>query len=371
MTAAAYDNWKKRLEVANLPTVAARRAELTRLGLNNMEPTMMDAGYYRIPLTEKHPTNGKNVILGYDPVALWSEGGVVVGVRGQHEMSPEQIVDSWTWMCGHPISYELYQAVAERGEPWPDLAVESVVFRDEKTETEYRVAHDEDGQRTMRVIERDDNKPPEVLPEVEAAESIDNAIGAARDLPVTTAAEAAIAAGAANVIRDRRLAVEKTAKAKVTPLQMIYEEERNKWLPLVKRAKEAEGAIRVKVAEFEAAERRRVAAEQLAAIKKQEEIDEAAARAADRAIAAGQPEQPPVVEEVEIPKVPERVQPTYGSYKPRQTEKWHFDGVEDFDALYAALKDSPELKSALTVLAKAMVTAGRDVPGVKRHWGVI
>jgi hypothetical protein len=26
----------------------------------------------------------------------------------------------WTWCCRHPIPYETYVAVAERGEPWPD-----------------------------------------------------------------------------------------------------------------------------------------------------------------------------------------------------------------------------------------------------------
>lgn len=353
-----YTNWARRCVIAKLPTVAARRAELTRLGLNNMEPTHEDEGYYRIPQTIKDASgNGKNIITGYTPVALFLDGGTLIGVRGNgEEMTPDQVVDSWTWFCSHAIPYELYQAVAERGEPWPEIA---------------EPANEAVAELVERVIERDHNQPPEVLPEVAAAESIDNAIGAAKGLPVTTADEAAIAAGAANIIRDRRLAVEKIAKARVTPLQLAYEAEREKYLPLVKRAKEAESAIRVKVAEFEAAERRRVAAEQLAALERQREIDEAAARAADRAIAAGEPEAPPEVEDVVIPQAPARVQPTVGTYKPRQVEKWHFDGVEDFDALYAAIKDSPELKAAMTAVAKAMVTAGRDVPGVKRHWGVI
>ncbi len=387
----SHDNWKKRLEVMKLPTVAARRAELKRLGLDNMEPTEKDEGFYRIPHTVKDERgNGKNIITDYTPVALFLDRGVLIGSRGvdYKPMTPEQIIDSWTWFCGHPIKYDLYTAVTKGGEPWPDLNLHlagpnleavpaaltedgSLVERKVSMDTGDIYAAASGHPQRERVIERDHNQPPEVLPEVAAAESIDNAIGAARDLPVTTADEAAIAAGAANVIRDRRLATEKTAKSKVDPLHLAYTTERNKWLPLVKRARDAEDAVRLKVATFEVAERRRVAAEQLAALERQRELDEAAERAADRAIAAGVPETPPEGEVVAIPKAPERVTPTYGSYKPRQTEKWHFDGIEDVDKFIASIKDEPDFRTALMALAEKLVKAGRDVPGVKRHWGVI
>ncbi len=50
-------------------------------------------------------------------VALWRENGVM---RALKQGRPADAGALWTWCCRHPIAYELYVAVAERGEPWPD-----------------------------------------------------------------------------------------------------------------------------------------------------------------------------------------------------------------------------------------------------------
>lgn len=357
----AYDNWRKRLEIAKLPTVAARRAELTRQGLNNMEPTQADEGYYRIPITEKHPTNGKNIVTGWVPVAIFMDGIYLVGVKdsNQQEMRPSEVVDQWTWFCTHPVEYEVYKEVAEEGGAWPDAEPAKIDVA-EKYGLQPLVP------AANRAVERSNNQPPpeEVIPpDVEHATAIDNAIGAAKDLPVTTVAEAAIAAGAANVIRDRRLTAEKVAKSIVDPLHRAYTREREKWLTPVTRAKTAEDGLRLKVRNFEADERKRVAAEQLAALERQREIDEAAERAADRAIAAGQPELAPVVEEVAIPKAPERVQPTYGSYKPREKPILKFAVITDPAAVLNHYKLYAEVIELIQKLATKDIRAGLEVPG--------
>jgi hypothetical protein len=53
------------------------------------------------------------------PAAIWEEKdnlGLSCLVDGV-ERDPFEV---WTWVCRHPVSYETYVAVAERGEAWPE-----------------------------------------------------------------------------------------------------------------------------------------------------------------------------------------------------------------------------------------------------------
>lgn len=360
----SFDHWRKRLEIAQQhSTVAARRAAVAALKINFSQPGEADCGYYRKPITEKDPSgNGINIIKGWIPVSYFMHGDKLVGIIGAgdeaRDMTDQEVGDEqlWSYVVSHPIPYEWYNAVVEHGDDWPDM-IDSRVIHDRITDW---TPPPDTGSRT---IESTDNKPPEMLPHVEHATAIDNAIGAAKDLKVTTAEEAAVAAGAANVIRDRRLAAEKVAKAKVTPLQLVYEEERNKWLPLVKRAKDAEGVLRTAVSTFELAERKRIAAEQLAAFDKQREQDESNARAADRAIGAGEPEQPPVVEDVVIPHAPQPIRPTYGSYKPAAKPLKKFAVIENPATVLNHYKLYIEVVELIQKLATADIRAGLEVPG--------
>ena len=65
-------------------------------------------GYYRVRESKAGP---------FLAVALWRENGVL---RALKQGRPADAGALWTWCCRHPIAYELYVAVAERGEPWPD-----------------------------------------------------------------------------------------------------------------------------------------------------------------------------------------------------------------------------------------------------------
>ncbi|WP_460451796.1 hypothetical protein [Alsobacter sp. SYSU BS001988] len=65
-------------------------------------------GYYRMRARRGGP---------WTPVAIWAEGDAIRALKGSVPVHP---CDVWTWCCRHPISYETYVAVAERGEPWPD-----------------------------------------------------------------------------------------------------------------------------------------------------------------------------------------------------------------------------------------------------------
>lgn len=357
----SQDNWRARLLIAELhKTVAARRAAVAALKINFSQPGEADEGYYRKPITEKHPTNGINTVVGWIPVSYYMWEGKLTGNIGAGEqnrnMTDAEVGDEelWSWVVSNPIRYEWYSAVADHGDAWPDMV------KAEEPETTDTTGVD---LSSDVAFPSDHNKPPVLLPHVEHATAIDNAIGAGKDLRVTTVAEAALAAGAANLIRDRRLTAEKVGKLKVDPLKLAYETERDNWLPKIKKAKDAEDALRKKVSDFEAAERRRVAAEQLAAMERQREQDEANARAVDRAIASAQPEPPPIVEDVVIPQAPQPVKPTYGGYVPRAKPILKFAVINDMSSALMFYKTNAQLIELIQKLATTDIRAGLEVPG--------
>lgn len=368
----SYNHWRARLAIAEkYSTVAERRAAVAALKINFMRVTVEDEGYYRKPVTEKHPTNGSNIITGWIPVAYFLHNNVLTGVIGSgdnaRDLTAQEMLDEalWSWVVSNPISYELYQGVVEHGDDWPDLPKNGTPDLVDGGKTSYSTYPDErrDRNGNPREITSGDNKPPELLPHVEHATAIDNAIGAGKGLKATTAVEAALAAGAANLIRDRRLAAEKAGKIRVDPLKLAYETERNNWLPPVQRAKAAEDVLRKEVSNFETAERKRIAQEQLDAMEKQREQEEANARAADRAIGAGEPEPPPVVEEVAIPQAPQPVKATYGNYKPAAKQVRKFAVITDHVAVYKYFSDMPVMIEFLQKLATDEIRTGIVVPG--------
>src|SRR6476659_3343138 len=65
-------------------------------------------GYYRMRDGKRGP---------WVPVAIWQENGALRALRAGREADAQEL---WTWCCQHPVPYEVYVAVAERGEPWPE-----------------------------------------------------------------------------------------------------------------------------------------------------------------------------------------------------------------------------------------------------------
>ena len=355
----SFDRWRKRLAGEKVVAYTA--------------PDLDDEGYYRKPLVEPKlgpdcKTNGQKRIIGWVPVAYFIDRGKLCGVIGDRDMAINEVADEglWSWVVSNPISEELFRAVSERGDPWPDLSLQD-------TGSLYAEAS---GHPQHRVIERDHNNPPENLPEIAAAEAVDNAIGVAKDFVIGSDAEAAQALGIKNRLAELRLAADKKGKSIYEPLHAIYAVERDKWLPIVKRAKDAEDALNKRYLTFREQQRRAAEKAAAEAAAEQARIDEENERAAQRAIARGEPEAAPVITEAPPAAMPAPapVVPTYqpkGARKVAEVEKWHFDEVEDWDALYAYVKDTAEIRTAMTALATAMVKAGRDVPGVKRHFGLV
>jgi hypothetical protein len=367
-----YANWKARLAGTAVKTY--------------LQPQLEDAGYYRQPIVRKLP-NGQTETLGWVPVALWVENAELFGLIGvgddmrelrDDELAGEQL---WSWICRNPISYEVYKAVAENGEPWPDAPEVQLA----KTMGEEPVP------AANREVTRSDNAPPEEednRPEHEkVAEKIDSAIAVSKAHAITDQKSAEIALGIVNRLAELRLSARRRGEELYKPHYNKYVMIRDQWKPPVERAdaeekrqtaninswkRAEEKRLREEAAKAEA-ERKRLEEEALARSREQEE---AAARAMDRAIANGgapatmempfEVERPEPVAAAPAPVAPTTVAlaPTYGKRKLRDTPKEPTFTIDDYDAVYAHFKNLESVKSCLAVLVKAAVKANITVPGV-------
>jgi hypothetical protein len=329
--------------------------------LTHPQPDEEDEGYYRTLITEPGVNaktgqrNGKTIpVMWGKPVAYFVIGGKLCGVIGNRDMTEDELVDLWTYVCRYPISEELYRDVAEAGKPWPDLPPKAVA--------EVPAAD--------RDVAMTDNEAPQEPLDVQHATAIKAAIGAA-PTGVKSLAEADVALGSKNRIAELRLAADKAGKAIYEPMYRTYTAEQKKWSPMIALATAKEKELNTAILMFRESERRRIAAEQAEAERKQREIDEANQRAADRAIIRGEPEEPPEVVEIAAPVAPVPVVATYGTRNLKEEVHFILDAITDYDAVYNYLKEEPKLKALLLELATAKVKAGLTVPGATSRKGLI
>lgn len=375
----SYDHWRKRLEIAQQhKTVAARRAAVAALKINFSQPAEADCGYYRKPITEKHASgNGQNVITGWVPVSYFMHGDKLVGIIGigddARDMTNDEVTSEelWSWVVSNPIPYEWYNGVVEHGDPWPDQPPGKNPAIIEALETAYPSDPEPPLDPIERIVGRTDNKPPEVPPHVEHATAIDNAIAAASDLKVTTEAEANLAAGSKNRIAELRLAADKAGKAEYQPPYTEYKRLHGLWSPPVARAETAEKKITTKILTFRESERKRLAELARQEADRLREEEKANARAADRAIASGESEPPPIVEDRPVVPPPAPISPTYGRTKPREELK-KFAVIDDDRKVYEYFRQSsPALIELIQTLATNATRSGLTVPGTTTREGLI
>jgi hypothetical protein len=375
----SYVNWRKRLRGEPVKTI--------------LQPQLEDEGFYRRPITEKviganGKTNGQSRIVGWEPVALYIAHGKMCGRLGNREL-PEHDVngeDLWSRVCRHPITEAVYRAVAERGEPWPDASPAAAFNKDVAVDNNVHAVKDfrveiakEAAAREAAAVERGigDNKPPAIEPHIEHGEAIENAIRAAKDLEVTDDASAAVALGAQNRIAELRLSATKVGKSIYAPIYQQYKTIMGQWTPMIEKAENWEKVLDKRYKTWRAEELRKAAEAKRAAEAEARRIEEEIERAAQRAIAAGNPEPPPDVPAAapELPPAPAPVSATYRAAGQRtvakDVERWHLDAVDDYDAVYAAFKAHPDVRAALLKIATTAVKQGQEVPGTRRHFGLI
>jgi hypothetical protein len=358
-----YARWRKRLEIAQQhATVAARRDALKAAGVaTSPQPDMSDCGFYRLPLAEQAISkvtgqpNGRKNVIGWEPIAYYLESGSLRGRISDRDMTANQVIDYWTWCCTYPISEEEYRRVAEDGLDWTDAP-----------------AKIGDIPAADRDVTAADNTPAiEVLsPDKMHAEAIDAAIGAAIKT-VTSVTEDAQASGSKNRIAELRLAADKAGKAIYEPIYRQYTAEQKKWSPIIARATAEEKRLNTEILKFRESERQRIAKIQADALEEARKIDEANQRAADRAIARGEPEESPEVVEVAPVQVAAPIAPTYGTRKVKEEVKFFLDQVTSWDMLFAHYKSNTDVQALLMRLAGSDIKAGRVVPGTTSREGLI
>lgn len=316
-----------------------------------------ELGFYRKGVYQRDP-KGNNRRVNWTPVAIFMDGERMVARVGTEmfcrEFAGDDLNDLWSYCAANPISEGNYREVAEHGKRWWD----------DPTPPEVNIP------AVNRDVARDDNAPPEVLTDKDHGAAIDNAIAAAIKV-VTSETEAAQALGSKNRIAELRLAADKAGKAEYEPPYAEYKRLYGAWNPPVKRAEAKEKELNTAILRFREKERQRIAAEQAAADAKQREIDEANERAAQRSIAAGEPESAPEAIEIEQPAAPAPILPTYGTRKIKEELHTILDAITDYDAVYTFLKAEPKVKELLTLLATAKVKAGFTVPGTTTRKGLI
>jgi hypothetical protein len=243
-----------------------------------------------------------------------------------------------------------------------------------------------------REVTRNDNAPPEEdkRPAYEiAAEKIDNARGVADTFEVKDLKTAEQALGIVNRLAELRLQAKRDGEEEYKPLYNQYKKLLDAWKPPQDRAETSEKALTAKINSWKRAEEKRLKdeaakaeAERAAAVAKAEleriEREEAAARAADRAIAAGIPpaeQELPVIQEgadhsdgeaLRQPVAPTTVAlaPSYGKRQLRPTKREATYTVTDYDAIYSHFKNTEAVQNLLLMLAKNASKAGVTVSGL-------
>ena len=103
MTTGSYERWRQRLAGEKVMTYP--------------QPDENDIGFYRKPITtpaisaKTGERNGRNTIIGWEPVAYYMHNGQLCGAIGDRDMTADEIDALWTFVCRYAISEDEYLAM--------------------------------------------------------------------------------------------------------------------------------------------------------------------------------------------------------------------------------------------------------------------
>lgn len=309
-----WDFWQRALAIGNgrrLTKDEARTLSLTH------EP---QTGFWR-----KRSKDGGDV-----PVAIWSDGEGMVAKIGDRMGDAAEI---WTWCCDWPVTEEVYRSVAENGQPWPGS--------DPVVQEQVAVA----GHNSGAIDEAE-----AFADQIEAAEQGKDAYAKISDDEQLAAAQS---------LRSRLLELksegEKKHKREKEPWLEGGRAVDKKWLPNVKRAQAAADFIRASMGAYETEK-----------LRKQREADAARLAAEIAARKEAEKNSPPAAAEPVPDPTPVITAPIRGSYGRAASVSVInvVTAITDQDALYAFLREHPDLKNCMFDLAKRAVAKGHTVPGV-------
>lgn len=298
------------------------------------------AGFYRKGIYEKEE-NKRAKRIGWEPVAIWWDGGKLFAVVGGNVVAAQTI---WTHVCGNPISEETYRAVAERNEPWPD-SYETVasILVENSSGSMLAVPDGATGASPHNVISDNIDESAQQLAKFAVIES-DEQSSKARSLQQR--------------FLDLRGEAKKHYDALNDPLLAEQRRIRAVWFPLRDRADEAAGKLRDAMGEWENTKRKAAKLAQEAADKVARKHAEAARMAAE----SNQPP-PPAPEPVKTNVPPPSSQIRGGGGKAASVRVEMVVTAIDAAKVFEQFKDDPRVIEFLTDLAQRAVRAGIAVPG--------
>lgn len=345
----SFSNWQARLRGETVKTF--------------LQPDALDEGYYRKPETEKLP-NGRRKVLGYTPVAYFMDGNRLAGIIGGRDMTDDEVgsEELWSWVVSNPIPYDWYQAVAERGEEWPDKEKWTSVVPPVGAAEESGAPADAD----KRKKPRDQELEEAIIKEIAAAPK-----------KIASDDDIAVATGSKNKLAELRLAAKRDGEAEYKPLYAKYKALQERWAAVMGLAdteerRIAKAILTLREEQRQAAAKAAAAAAEEARQKAQAEF-EANERVADRAIARGEPAPEPQLTLQAPPAAapaPAPVVPTYGKRVVKEEVK-KFAVIQDWVAVFTHFQADPELQARLEKLATEAIRAGTAVPGATSREGLI
>lgn len=280
------------------------------------------------------------------PLRYFKVGGTLYGLLNGEAISEDRGQELWQWAAANPITYEAYEAaVAGRG--WSDI--DPVVAEQQRSGI-------------------GGNNPPDEYTLLQ--EQIESAsAGASAYSKITDDATQA----KAQTLRSRLLELSRLAENKREALKRPHieagREIDEKWQPLVRGAKAIADTVAKAMSAFETEKLRKEREEQRKreeAAAKAEAERRAHEEAARKAAAANEPAPPapepaPPVEPAPPPRAPAPIKGAAGRAASVKLVK--VVTVTDQDAVYAYMRERPEVAELLAKLAQRAVDAGREVPG--------
>ncbi|WP_406853522.1 hypothetical protein ABEG18_13195 [Alsobacter sp. KACC 23698] len=272
------------------------------------------------------------------PVCIYRDGGQLLAFKGDESVDPHQI---WTWVARRPISYELYTAVADQGQPWPEDIASEV-------------------EQHAEALPEDASEEDKIKAQIAAHEAAFAKYLADCGGSITTEDQDA----KAETFRAEFLALQKKIaalhKAEKEPFLEGGRKVDAKWKALEARAEDGKKRIGAVVTPFRVERDRRRQEEERRRAEAERKAREDAARAAAEAAAAGQPapEPAPVA-----PVASRRAAPPSGL---RTVRVLVIDDLRAALTQLAALNDPPaELVEVVRVISRRMIEAGVSVSGCR------
>lgn len=345
---ADYTRWRQRLAGEKVVTYT--------------EPDAQDVGFYRLPIKERKQNaagqnNGQWKTVGFKPVALFvvSEGLVsaLVCQIGPMLVTEDARNDAWPHFSQHPITEEVWRAVAERGEPWPD-------FTPPEDNRITRVTVDVADIEDRNVLHMADTEQPAAVPPQDDIKKRLEALKGqvAPFLKIESDEQSSLARGLQAKFLDLRGEAAGHYETANRPLLEQQKKLREIWFPLRDEADAAKTKLGDAMGAWE--DEKRAAAKRASdeAAKKARE-HEAAVRAAE---VANKPAPPPP--EPERPNMPmPTAQIKAAGARTANVKLVKIVTEIDIDKAFAQFRLAPEVREVLMTLAQRAVTAGLPVDG--------